>query len=102
LERPEGALAEFSRVLRPEGVLLFGVYTPNDSACGGGEQIGPLEYIDKGTLRRFFTPDMVNHPMRAWKGISIRRYLWLDPPHGSLRPEPHMHDCWLVRAFKAK
>jgi ubiquinone/menaquinone biosynthesis C-methylase UbiE len=100
IEHPEAALAEFKRLLHPGGVLLFNLFTPEDSTCGVGEQIAPLQYMYKGTLFRFFTREMVLQLLTGWTLLSIRQYPWLDPPHGDFRPEAHMHDSWVVTALK--
>ncbi len=100
LEAPETALREIRRVLRPDGILIFNVFTPSDSTCGVGEQVGPLEYVYKNTLFRFFTEEMVRAMVADWSDVSIRQFPWMDPPHGEFRPEPHMHDSWVVTAYK--
>jgi ubiquinone/menaquinone biosynthesis C-methylase UbiE len=102
LEHPESALAEFKRVLRPGGILLFNLFTPEDSTCGVGELVAPLQYLYKGTLFRFFSREMVLQLMTDWTLLDIRQYPWLDPPHGDFRPEPHMHDSWVVTARKPR
>jgi SAM-dependent methyltransferase len=100
LERPEKAIAEFRRVLRRDGLLLFNVYTPNDGTFGVGKPITDLSFDYKGTLFRFFTEDMAQSLVKGWKDVRVGVSAWMDPPHGDFRPVPHMHDSWVISARK--
>jgi SAM-dependent methyltransferase len=100
LEKPETAIAEFHRVLRPGGVFLFNLYTPNDGTFGVGTRLTELSFEYKGTLFRYFTEDMARGLVQDWADVRISIASWMDPPHGEFRPVPHMHDSWIVSARK--
>lgn len=100
LQNPEEAIAEFRRVLRPGGLLLFNLYTPDDSTFGVGTPITDLSFEYKGTLFRFFTEEMVRALVGDWVEVHVIVTSWMDPPHGEFRPLPHMHNSWVVTAQK--
>jgi len=99
---PAKAVAEFWKVLHPGGILIANLYTPEDSTCGVGTEIAPLQYEYKGTLFRYFKRlDVEDIFKEQWKRFEIRQTSWYDPPHGDYRPEPHQHVSWIVTAIKA-
>ena len=100
LDKPEEAIAEFHRVLRPGGLLVFNLYTPNDGTFGVGTSVGKYRFEYKGTLFRFFDEEMVRSLVHEWAEVQLSTSSWMDPPHGEFRPLPHMHDSWVVTAHK--
>lgn len=100
LEKPEEAIAEFRRVLRPGGLLLFNLYTPNDGTFGVGRRIDEFTFDYKGTLFRFFPEPVVRGLVGGWADVRVTVTSWVDPPHGSFRPVAHTHESWVVAARK--
>jgi SAM-dependent methyltransferase len=100
VEEPKKCLDEFRRVLRPGGLLVFNLYTPEDDTYGSGRQISVRTFEYKNTLFRYYLEDEVAGLMDGWNNIRIRTAVWMEPPHGEFRPSPHTHVSWVVMAEK--
>jgi len=100
LEDPRVALNEFRRVLRPNGFLLFNLYSTEDETYGAGRRINDCCFEYKNCLFRYFSKNMAEEITDGWKNVSIRPWSWMDPPHGDYRPEPHRHHSFVVLAQK--
>jgi SAM-dependent methyltransferase len=101
LEQPELALIQFSRVLRPGGLVIFNLYTPEDGTFGAGRKIADLAFEYKGTLFRYHTLEMAKALVVGWDDVAVAAATWPDPPHGEFRPVAHIHHSWVVTARKA-
>lgn len=94
------ALEETHRVVKPGGLFIADVFTPEDAAWGQGEQVGPSSWAYKGTLFNFFTRDQfesICNPFFTVKKVWETR--WEDPPHGDFRPHRHTHvaDVYILK-----
>jgi SAM-dependent methyltransferase len=97
---PKRCLTEFFRVLRPGGLLICNLYTPEDQTYGNGCQIDIRTFEYKGTLFRYYLEHEALDLVQGWQGVQIRSAVWMEPPHDEFRPLPHTHVCWVVTATK--
>jgi ubiquinone/menaquinone biosynthesis C-methylase UbiE len=92
LDRPDVAVREVARVLRPGGKFLVDIFTPQDAAFGVGEQIAAQDFLYRGTLFRFFTAEQFAGIYEGvFRVVEMFETTWMDPPHGNFRPEKHLH-----------
>jgi ubiquinone/menaquinone biosynthesis C-methylase UbiE len=100
VHRPRLALEEMARVLKPGGLLLVNLFTPDDCAFGEGEMVGPRSYLYKNTLFNFYDERDVEPLIRGlFEVVRCERARWQDPPHVPFRPYPHTHNA-LVYALR--
>jgi SAM-dependent methyltransferase len=100
VQNPQDCLGEFYRVLRPGGLLLFNLYTPEDGTYGAGRQIGIRTFEYKSTLFKYYLAEEVSALVGGWKDVQIHTVVWMEPPHGEFRPLPHTHVSHVVLAEK--
>ncbi|MCX6585817.1 MAG: class I SAM-dependent methyltransferase [Acidobacteria bacterium] len=100
LADPSPAIASFHRVLRPGGLLLFNVYSTQDGTFGKGTPVDSMSFLYKDCLFKYFTEASVRMLVADWEDVEIKKSTWVDPPHGDFRPEPHVHDSFVVLARK--
>ena len=100
IAKPELALGEFRRVLRPRGGLLANFYTKGDATYGCGKRIDEWTFEYRGTLFCYYDESRIRSLMDEWENIEIRESTWFDPPHGEFRPCPHQHTSIVVSARK--
>jgi SAM-dependent methyltransferase len=100
VKEPRRVLTGFKKLLRNRGYFIANVPNTVDSTFGEGRPVGHNEFIYKGTLFKFYTKDDFRKLFAGFKLIEFLRLQWQDPPHGSFRPYPHQHDCWVVFARK--
>jgi SAM-dependent methyltransferase len=98
IDEPALAIANFRRVLKPGGWLLFNVYTEQDGTYGVGRRIDRWNFEYKETLFKYFDEQMVKDLVVGMENVRIQVATWLDPPHGDFRPEPHVHNSFVVLA----
>lgn len=95
IQDTRSALEEIHRVLKPGGLLLVNVFTPEDCAYGQGEEISPRCYGYKNCLFRFFEANELDQlSSDLFEVVSAEHFDWWDPPHGAFRPYPHKHDAF--------
>jgi SAM-dependent methyltransferase len=98
---PRPLFEEARRVLRPGGLLVVNLFTPEDETCGEGEEVAPLTFRYRDTLFRYFEEAEIGDLFgEGWK-LDIGTATWMDPPHGSFRPAPHRHVNHVVKATAA-
>lgn len=87
------ALKQIALTLRPNGKMLFNVFTPKDCAFGEGEQVEEKAFLYKQTLFRFFDhEDIMKILPTELEIVQAEHERWDDPPHIPFRPYPHTHD----------
>jgi ubiquinone/menaquinone biosynthesis C-methylase UbiE len=102
IDRPQAAIQEVARLLRPGGRFLLDVFTPKDGTFGVGEQIGAQDFLYKATLFRFFEAGQFEPIFRDYfRVVEQTEATWEDPPHGEFRPVPHRHHA-LVYVLEKK
>ncbi len=108
------ALAEWSRVLRPHGMLLLNSYDVDDDTrmhCReeaekrrpGSEQDEEFEnaWWYKDTYYKYYRENEIREVVERknqFKVHWIERRDWPDPPHGNYRRKKHQHCNWIVLA----
>lgn len=102
VDNPRNVLDEIARVLKKDGLLIVNLFNMSDDGYGEGEDVTEYPevhaFVFQDTIYRFFSEAGTRKLLNNWRIVRFERECWRDPPHGSFRPYPHSHDCWLVSA----
>jgi len=94
MEDPKFALNRMVELTKPNGLIVYNFFTPNDCAYGEGEKIDECTFNFKSTLFKFFTFEQAEAIIPSNITIIKKEIkLWNDPPHGDFRPYPHLHEA---------
>ncbi|MEU5878588.1 class I SAM-dependent methyltransferase [Spirillospora sp. NPDC047279] len=94
----ERMLAEFQRVLRPEGVLVLTAPTTADRDYGRGMEVARHTFCYQGTFWRFYERDELRRLMADWRVESVRRRSWSEPVRDPRHQPRRARDSWVVLA----
>jgi hypothetical protein len=78
------------------------VYSPQDGTFGVGTPIDDWSFDYKGCLFRYYDEPGARHLVHGWEDVALDVATWVDPPHGTFRPVPHVHHSFVVRAQKPR
>jgi SAM-dependent methyltransferase len=88
---PRGMLAEAHRVLRPSGMLVVNLFSPEDDTFGEGEQVGRHAFMYRETLFCYYEREELDGLFDGGWNWETDLVTWNDPPHGTFRPYEHTH-----------
>lgn len=91
----EQTVSGFQRVVRPNGLLLLNLYTPEDAAFGVGQKLGDRSFLYNKTLFRFFTEQDIRTLFAQFDILKMEKMHWQDPPHPGYRDDYHIHDSFV-------
>jgi len=102
LPDPMAPLQELLRTLTSSGILVFNVFSAEDSVLQDPrmEHIAGRDYVFRGHhFFRFYSEN------EAWalaerlplKAVTVEHFKWKEPPHSGYREYEHEHASWVVR-----
>lgn len=101
---PEKVINEFSRVLKPNGILLADFATIKDSTyeyISKGECIGKNMFIEDGTKVKYADDKTEIMPLfKDFEILNINEESFIEPGHPGSRPFKHEHTSFVVVAKK--
>lgn len=105
LERPDCALVELVRILRPGGLLIGNVFAMGDSTRTAERMVrirGEEYRYDDRFYFRFFTDTEVNAMLAPLPATVTNLELsrWMEGPHEGYREYPHEHQSWVFSLYK--
>lgn len=103
IEKPDEAIAEFYRLIKPKGYALLEFTSKQDSTFGKGKKISENEFLQNGVYLRYDEPEDIQRMLKGkFKIICFNSEHSTDPPHGKgyIREERHNHHSYFVVARK--